>query len=260
VAKTLAMFRAHLNVKEKAGHELGLAKACTRFSHSLECRKFVEEIIQQLVERKSFKEAVKLIPGSKEGIQIGYLINKLVQTKEWGQGVSIILEFAKHNPAVDIRNEVQAFCGSLMKSEEAYRGFELLSVNDQLDIKGILDRAFENQAEDHLHRIYLLAKSWIVKRDKKYDEHLKFIIGKLYSGGDSYYSYYFDDISSNDMKKEMAKVLVTKWMQSINSTSITSSDLVYSWALGQKPNSKRDQYSNAITKENWESKLSRVVA
>ncbi len=139
-----------------------------------------------------------------------------------------------------------------MQSNEPYRAFDLLSLNVSLDVAKTLEKAFENKEENHLHRIYLVAKSWIAKKDAQYEQHLKLIIKNLFSINSCTFCYY----NQNDFEDIMAKVLVTKWMYSQDPNSIPASTLQWpTWHLRNKPDSYWDRYSNTITKDNWEQKL-----
>jgi hypothetical protein len=231
---------AHLGV--------GLAEASAKFPNSQTCKGFLDEAVKKLFDNQLLDDALKLVTNAKEAITP--ILVELTQKREWEQGIKLILSFAKKNPSVDIQSETSSFWNSLIHSSEGYRAFELLSLNDQLDIKKTLVHAFEKKHEDHLHKIYLLAKSWIAKKEKKYDEHLKFIIQELFKANPSRWSF-------DTLEEEMAKALVTKWMKSLDSSSIDSNEK--SWRLQSKPGSEWDRYSSAITAENWENKLSDLL-
>lgn len=220
-----------------------LAHVCSYFPQVPSCQGFAEEIIQKLIDFDLSGEGLKLflfINGS-----IGPLIESLVNQQKWRQGVDLILTYAKRNNALNIQNHIVSFSNLLMASTEAYRGFELLPLAFQLDIEKTIEAAFTNVEEDHLHRVYLLAKLWIAKYDKKYEKPLKFIIGKFFESG----NVFFD---------EMAKTLVTKWIEMIQPNCIDFSSFLWPPLLNQKPMSRWDRYSSSIDSANWKQRLAQV--
>lgn len=220
-----------------------LAHVCANFSQVPSCQGFAEEIIQKLVDFDMSGEALKLLLFIKESI--GPLVENLTNQKKWRQGVAVILAYAKRNNPLDIENHIVSFSNQLMTSNEAFRGFELLPLTLQLDIEKTIEAAFGNVEEDHLHRVYLLAKSWIAKYDKKYEKSMKFIIRKFFE-------------SENIFFGEMAKSLVTKWIETIQPDSIDFSSFLWPPLLNQKPMSRWDRYSSSINRANWEQTLSRA--
>ncbi len=126
------------------------AQACASFSDAGSCRGFAEEIIQKLVDFDLSREALKLLFFTKGAI--GSLIASLAMQNKWRQGVDVILTYAKQYPPAEIQDQIASFSNQLMASKEAYRGFELLALNDQLEIEKTIEAAFGHEGDDHLHR------------------------------------------------------------------------------------------------------------
>jgi|GEM_PF-6936707 len=233
---------------------VGLSEFCSRISSSSICQSFIEETFQKLVDANLSDDAMKLMMNSNGALngKLSEVLENLGKSgKKWKEAIQFLLSFAKFNPKTDIKSQAQSLWTQVMQSNEAYRAVDLLSLKVSFDVVKTLEKAFQNKEENHLHRIYLVAKSWIEKKDAQYDQHLKFIIKELFAihPGNSY-------LYSDYIENEMAKVLATKWMLVQDPDSISASNFrAVSWRLQDKPDSSWDRYDSTITKDNWEQKL-----
>ena len=233
---------------------VGLSEFCSLISGSSICQNFIEKTFDDLIDANLPDHAMKLMMNSK-GALIGRLsdvLAKLGTREKWKEAIQFLLSFSKSNPEANLTTQTQFLWSQVMESSEAYLAFDLLALNVSLDAEKTINKAFSNTEENHLHRIYLAAKSWIEKKDAQHDQHLKLIIKNLFSMHYPVYDYY----SSYNLEKDMARILVTKWMYAKDPNSILASTLeAPHWRLTQKSDSYWDRYSNTITKENWEQKL-----
>lgn len=234
-----------------------LAQFCALMSGSSLCLTFAEEILEKLLISEQFQEAQQLMlkTGSALTVKVASILDRLEQQGKWDEAVSFLLSYHKANPSIDLQPQTQRLWDKIIGSNKPYKAVPLLTLDMNLDIEKTLDLALKHHDDDHLHSIYLLAKSWIDKIDKKkddakYDKPLKKIIRGFFDIGSSP-RYHWNDLD----KDEMARVLATKWAYAKDPQRVDALSLVSSYRLNQMHSSQFDRYSNQFDKRNWEQKV-----
>ncbi len=234
-------------LKSSLGDGKTLAQFCTLMSNSSSCQTFAERILQKLLISEQFEEAQQLMAksGGTLTIQIAPILKQLEQKGKWDEAVSFLLSYHKVYPSMDLQQFAQELWNKIIGSSEPYKAASLLNLDVNLDIRKTLDHALQHHDDSHLHRIYLLAKSWIEKKDAKYDEPLKRIIRGFFAIGPSTSWYHLD-------KEEMARVLATNWAYAKDPQRVDALSLRSSYRLNQMRGSGFDRYSDQIDVVNWE--------
>lgn len=231
-----------------------LAQFCALMSGSSLCQTFAEEILEKLLISEQFKEAQQLMlkAGSALTIKIASILDRLEQQSKWDESVSFLLSYHKAHPSIDLQPQAQRLWNKIIGLNKPYKAVPLLTLDMNLDIKKTLDLALKHHDDDHLHSIYLLAKSWIAKMDTKYGEPLKQIIRGFFAIAPPSGSSHWYELD----KEEMARVLATKWAYAKDPQRVDALSLKVSYRLNQMHGSQFDRYSNQIDKQNWEQKVS----
>lgn len=233
-----------------------LAQFCALMSGSPLCQTFAEEICHKLLISNQFEEAQQLMlqAGETLKMKIELMLDQLEQQGKWDESVSFLLSYHKANPSIDLQRSAEGLWTKIMQSKEPHKAVSLLNLDINLDILKTLDQALKHHDNSHLHRVYLLAKSWIDKKDAKYDEPLKRIIRGFFAIRQSSAPFF---LWEGDLdKEEMAKVLVTKWAYAKDPQRINAVSLKSSYRLNRMQGSQFDHYSDEINEQNWEQKIS----
>ena len=213
---------------------------------------FAIQLFNSLIDANMNDEAVQLLVKNPADLQsmIHPMLNRLKNADRWDAAIQMILNISKKHPNVNINDQIQIFAQDLLKSPKSHLVFILLNVQgafNLFDIRTILQKAFENNEEDHLHKVYLLAKSWIAKKDPGYGRHLEFLIDQMFATKSSKSSWYYND----PFNETMAKALVTKWVLANDPDRWNRLDLSSDWDLNKRDGSKWDLYYPKITQANW---------
>lgn len=240
------------DLKSSLGDGKTLAQFCALMPGSSSCQTFAEGILQKLLISEQFEEAQQLMlkSGGRLTIQIAPILEQLESQGKWGESVSFLLSYHKANPSIDLQQSTQELWNKILGSSEPYKAVPLLNLDVNLDIRKTIDHALQHHDNHHLHHIYLLAKSWIDKKDAKYDKPLKQIIRGFFAIGSSSHSLYDLD------KEEMARVLATKWAYAKDPQRVDAFSLRSSYRLNEMHGSQFDRYSDHIDERNWEQKIS----